>query len=516
MAATGSDNGGRGHALSALSRRLTLRLRLTLLYGVCFLLGAAAVLAVTYGIVAHDTSSQTRHLHVYGAPIKLPVTRSTVVSGRSGAVSTPSPSRESLTIEQIQIFPNGKENITWTPSQSTKLAKGGRNAAQGTQGGLRYSAAQLAKIQTGALAMSRCMRAHGLNYPDLGVSRGPGGHGFEVGFSRSRHVSPVELEPPGFSAANIRCSRLLNRDVPSATSGGPKTERIASSVQKQVNVIVDRANGALTTQRSSLLRTLLTWSGVALGVMALISIVLGWLMGGRALKPLRIMTSRARRITEENLHERLSVNTQEDELGELATTFDDVLARLERAFAAQKRFVANASHELRTPVTLERALLEIALARSQGGTDVDAPVDLADLARDAITLREQRADGITIATDLHPAPLNGDPALLERLVANLIDNAISHNVTEDGWINIETGHDGADSWLRVSNSGPEVPEAMIAEIFEPFRRMNGERTATATGVGLGLSIVQAIADVHGAAVETSPVEGGGLRVEVRF
>jgi signal transduction histidine kinase len=265
---------------------------------------------------------------------------------------------------------------------------------------------------------------------------------------------------------------------------------------------------------------------------------------------MRRMTARARRITEENLHERLSADTQEGELGELATTFDGVLARLERAFSAQKRFVANASHELRTPVTVERTLLEVALAdpdvdaetlrrtcervlastkqqqatieallalaRSQGGTDIDAPVDLADVAQDAITLREPRLMGFTLAADLHSAPLTGDPALLERLVSNLIENAIVHNIPEDGWISVETGHERSGSWLRVSNSGPEVPEPMISEIFEPFRRLDGERTATTTGLGLGLSIVQAIADVHEASVVATPPDGGGLRVEVRF
>lgn len=112
--------------------------------------------------------------------------------------------------------------------------------------------------------------------------------------------------------------------------------------------------------------------------------------------------------------------------------------------------------------------------------------------------------------------MSGDPALVERLIANLLDNAIIHNRAEDAWITVETGNDRAHGWLRVSNSGPDVPESMISEIFEPFRRAAGERTATATGVGLGLSIVRAIADVHGAAIEAVPVKGGGLKVEVRF
>jgi signal transduction histidine kinase len=549
VAATGSDAGrGRRHLRSALRRRVTLRLRLTLLYGACFLVGAAAVLAVTYGLVAHDTSGQARRLHVHGAQIHLPAVPLTVVEGRSGGASTSSPNRNTLTIARIQISPNGTEIFTWTPSQSTTGSAAPRTAMQEP----RLSGAQLAKLKAGALAYAKCVRAHGVpGFPDPTVETGPDGRG--AGISPpygSGARARAAARSPALRAAIRTCSPLVTRDMPGTPDSGPNFKRIASSLQEQVNVIVDRANGALTTQRRRSLGSLLTWSGAALAVMALISILLGWLLAGRALAPLRTMTSRARRITEENLHERLSVDTQEDEIGELANTFDGVLARLQRAFAAQKRFVANASHELRTPVTLERALLEVvlsdpdadakelrhacervlasteqqeriieallALARSQGGTAVDTPVNLADLAQDAITLREQRLDGLTLATDLHPAPLTGDQALLERLIANLIDNAITHNRAEDAWITVETGNEGMGSWLRVSNSGPEVPEGMLSEIFEPFRRMDGERTATAGGLGLGLSIVQAIAEVHGAAVGVRPVDGGGLQVDVRF
>jgi signal transduction histidine kinase len=436
-------------------------MRLTLLYGVCFLAGAAAVLAIAYGFVAHETSSQTRDLRVHGAQLRVfGATPSAVVAGRASGLSTSNGTPKALD-EQIETLPDGTEVVTWTRSQTTTPSS-----------------------------------AHG------------------------------------------------------KAGKGSNLKRIASSAQQQVNVIVARANGALATQRNRSLGALLTWSGVALAIMAVISILLGWLLAGRALRPLRKMSFRARRITEENLHERLAEDTRADELGELANTFDGVLARLERAFDAQKRFVANASHELRTPVTLERVLLEtaladpdadakelrhacervlasndqqqrmiealLALARSQGGTDVDAPVNLADLAQDAITLRAQRLQDITVAADLHAAPLYGDPALLERLVANLIDNAIIHNVAEGAWITVETASEGTGSWLRVSNSGPEVPELMMSEIFEPFRRVEGERTATAPGLGLGLSIVQAIADVHHAAVIARQVDGGGLEVEVRF
>jgi signal transduction histidine kinase len=546
VAATGSDAGrGRRHLRSALRRRVTLRLRLTLLYGVCFLVGAAAVLAVTYGLVAHDTSGQARRLHVQGAQIHLPAVPLTVVAGRSGGASTSSPN--TLTIERIQISPNGTEIFTWTPSQSTGSSAAPRTAMQQP----RLSGAQLAKLKAGALAYAECVRAHGVpDFPDPTVETGPGGHGAGISPPYGSGAGASAHDTPALRAAIKTCGPLVTRDMPGAPDSGPNFKRIASSLQEQVNVIVDRANAALTTQRRRSLGSLLTWSGAALAIMALISILLGWLLAGRALGPLRTMTSRARRITEENLHERLSIDTQEDEVGELANTFDGVLARLQRAFAAQRRFVANASHELRTPVTLERALLEVvlsdpdadaqdlrhacervlastqqqqrmieallALARSQGGTDVDTPVNLADLAQDAITLREQRLDGLTLATDLHPAPITGDPALLERLIANLIDNAITHNLAQDAWITVETGNEGPGSWLRVSNSGPEVPEGMLSEIFEPFRRMDGERTATATGLGLGLSIVQAIAEVHGAAVGVRPVDGGGLQVDVRF
>jgi signal transduction histidine kinase len=541
VAATGSDaKSSRRRVRSGVPRRLSLRLRLTLLYGACFLLASGAVLALTYVLVAHDAGSQTRQLYVHGTKIQLPSSPLTVEPGQSSAAARSSGRRGRLMIQQIHVSPNGTETITWGPPGATSRARRKVTIRP------RYSAAQLARIQTGALAMSRCMRAHGLSYPDLEAVYGPGG--LEIGFPRDRlHLFNANLASRAFKAANVTCSPLLDRAIP---GDGSPDKRIASSLQKQVNVIVDRANGALATQRSRSLHTLLTWSGVALGVMAVISILLGWLVGGRALRPLRTMTSKARRITEKNLHERLSADAGEDELGELANTFDGVLARLERVFEAHKRFVANASHELRTPVTLERALLEIALAgpaddaetlrrtcervlastkqqqqtidalltlaRSQGGTDVDAPVNLADLAEDAITLRERRLEDITVAADLHPAPLSGDPALLERLVANLLDNAIIHNRAEDAWITVETGNEGTGSWLRVSNSGPDVPEAMLSEIFEPFRRMDGERTATATGLGLGLSIVRAIADVHGAAIVAGPVAGGGLRVEVRF
>jgi signal transduction histidine kinase len=471
-------------------RRRSVRLRLTLLYGACFLVSGLAVLALTYGFVDHAISGQTRQLDELYGP--------------------------------------------------------------------RLSVAQMAKLRGATSALSRCARARGISDAAEWLVRGPGGHGVAVGFDAGE--APVGSgagdQRPGFafvpsSSSNTAipavCWRQIRNVIPDPVLA---LHGLSLAAERQLISVAAQATAALAVQRRRSLDALLTWSGVALGAMALVSILLGWLMATGALRPLRRVTARARRITEENLHERLSAEAGDDEIGELATTVDGVLARLERAFDAQRRFVANASHELRTPLTLERALLEIALAdpetdaetlrrtcervlasteqqqqmieallalaRSQGGTDVRATADLAELAQDAITLRENRLAEVTLVADLHPALLMGDPSLLERLVANLIDNAILHNRAEDPWITVETGHGPAGSWLRVSNSGAPVPARMLPEIFEPFRRVNGERTATAPGLGLGLSIVQAIADAHHAVIQTRPVDGGGLQVEVSF
>jgi signal transduction histidine kinase len=323
-------------------------------------------------------------------------------------------------------------------------------------------------------------------------------------------------------------------DVPKALRGtAVQLERAA-----QIKVNQDRA---------AQLDALLTWSGIALGIMAFVSIGLGWLVAGRALRPLRTMGVRARGITERNLHERLALDGPDDELKELGDTFDGLLARLETAFESQRRFVANASHELRTPITVERTLVEVALAdpganveslrrtcervlaagedqerliealltlaRSQRGLDRREELDLAEVA--AGVLHETPSDGIRVSTELCDAPTNGDPALVERLVANLVDNAIKYNV-DSGWIRAYTGvRDGAPT-LTVSNSGAVIQPAEAAELTEPFRRLNGDRTQHRGGLGLGLSIVDAIATAHGAQLCAQPRLDGGLEVEVRF
>jgi len=310
------------------------------------------------------------------------------------------------------------------------------------------------------------------------------------------------------------------------------------------------ANVRLAAQRSSDKASLLLWSAVALGGMALLSILLGWLVAGRALRPLRTMNQRARAITEESLHQRVGAEQRSDELGELATTFDALLERLERAFDAQRRFVANASHELRTPLTLERALVEVALAdpdasveslrrccervlvssaqqervidalltlaRGQAGIESHEQVDLAELAAELLAARAVETAALTVEATLDPAVIDGDRALLERMVANLIDNAIAHNVAADGWVRVQTAVVDGQAVLRVANSGQLVPSEQLQELFEPFRRLEGERIGQDRGLGLGLSIVRAIALAHGAELDAEARDEGGLEIELRF
>jgi signal transduction histidine kinase len=300
-------------------------------------------------------------------------------------------------------------------------------------------------------------------------------------------------------------------------------------------------------QKTAALDQLLVACGIALAVMAVLSIWLGWLIAGRALRPLRTITNAAQDISATNLHRRLALKGPNDELRQLGNTFDALLARLEAAFDAQRRFVANASHELRTPLTYERALLEVALAdpdaseatlreactqvlavgeqqerliealltlsRSQRGLERLEQVDLADVA--AETLRTTQTNGFEIDARLAPALTNGDARLIERLVANLVDNAVKYNVPH-GRVEITTGAAADRAVLTVANTGPVIPIGEVGRLFQPFQRLDPDRATGTNGVGLGLSIVDAIATAHTASLHAEPLAGGGLRVEVTF
>ena len=312
-----------------------------------------------------------------------------------------------------------------------------------------------------------------------------------------------------------------------------------------------QAQQCLSQQRASELNQLLTESGVALAIMAVVSIGLGWLVAGRVLGKLRTITAAAKSISASSLHARLALVGPDDELKELGDTFDGLLARLEAAFGAQRQFVANASHELRTPLARQRTLIEVALAdpdpsigalqdvcrrvlvtgeqqerliealltlaRTQRGLDRREPVDLAALTGEIVLARRPEAElrGLTMTTSLGPAPALGDARLAERLVANLVDNALRHNVPH-GAVQVSTATWAGHAVLSVSNTGPAVAPEHLARLFQPFQRGGADRTGIRDGLGLGLSIVAAIAEAHGAWLQANSLPGGGLTIQAGF
>ncbi|MDL4812647.1 sensor histidine kinase [Actinomadura opuntiae] len=306
---------------------------------------------------------------------------------------------------------------------------------------------------------------------------------------------------------------------------------------------------ALARQQDTLLHEFLVQSGIALGIMLVVSLVLGWFVAGRALRPLRTMTATVRHISARNVHERLAFAGPRDELKDLADTVDGLLGRLDAALDAQKRFVANAAHELRTPLTLERALLEetltdrrptleafratferiltisdqqarlleslLTLATSERGLESRVPVDLAALTEQVLAARpEPSAEGPRLDPRIAPAATAGDPALVERLVANLVDNAVRYNVP-GGSVEVATGSRDGTAVVSVSNTGPVVPAEQVARLLEPFQRL--DRSARGDGHhGLGLSIAHAIVLAHGGTLSARPRPGGGLVVRAAF
>jgi signal transduction histidine kinase len=303
---------------------------------------------------------------------------------------------------------------------------------------------------------------------------------------------------------------------------------------------------------------LLLLSGIALAVMLAVSVALGWLVAGRVLRPLRTITATTRQISAANLHQRLAVAGPDDELKDLADTIDGLLVRLDAAFDtqkdaldAQRRFVANASHELRGPLTRQRATIEVALAdpqastqslratfqrvlaaskqqerlleallvlaRGQAGLDRWERFDLAAVTDEVLLARhgEVQRRQLHLDATLDPTPALGDPRLAERLVANLVDNAIGHNQPA-GWVRIETASRAGRAELSVANSGPAVPPSEIDRLLRPFQRLGPDRTGHRQGHGLGLSIVAAVAAAHQADLRVGARPDGGLQVMVHF
>ncbi len=353
--------------------------------------------------------------------------------------------------------------------------------------------------------------------------------------------------PPGFGG-NVQNA------VPFSSPGHkPQAREVPSGFQALLRSSAGRAvvRYVGSQQRIADLQQLEVESAIALAIMAVISAGLGWVVAGRVLRPLRAITDTARQISEDNLHERLAMAGPRDELRTLADTIDELLERLEGAFDAQRRFVANASHELRTPLAVERALLEMIvtdphatvasfratcrqvldeneqqeqligalldLAQSQRGLERREPIDLAVIVEDVLGSRERDLSDrrLQVEVALAPATLSGDSRLIERLVSNLVENAIRHNEA-GGYVGVQVQERALEATLVVANSGPRVPPDEVDRLLRPFQRLSGDRVGHRGGLGLGLSIVAAIATAHDAQLDVRARSSGGLHVEVRF
>jgi signal transduction histidine kinase len=313
----------------------------------------------------------------------------------------------------------------------------------------------------------------------------------------------------------------------------PGDYALHEAVQREV---ADDALGKLRTQYA-----------IALAALTGLSVLLGWAVAGRVLRPLQRITATAQRVSQDNLDERIDLQGPRDELKELADTFDGMLERLSGAFASQRRFVANASHELRTPLSVIRTEVDVTLAdpdatnaelramaetvrdatvaterliqalltlaRSEGGIVRRDPADLADGARVALgqTAHEAADLQLEVRSELEPAPVQGDRPLLERLVANLVENAVRHN-RPGGKVDVRTAQVAGRSVVEVRNDGALVPAEAVASLVEPFQRL--DRGARGDGAGLGLSIVRSVAEAHGGSVELRARPSGGLVVRV--
>ncbi|MFG2048388.1 sensor histidine kinase [Micromonospora sp. NPDC048935] len=335
------------------------------------------------------------------------------------------------------------------------------------------------------------------------------------------------------------------RDLPTTAPTTPSGQNV-ENVRNLLQEVQDE------TKRNAL-ESLLTQGGIALILVSTVAIAFGWLLAGRALQPLHQITGTARRIAGADtagrgLHERIALTGPRDEVRELADTFDEMLERLDRSFDGQRRFVANASHELRTPLALNRALVELAVTRPEASAEtrrlgesllainerherlIDGlltladseneltertPIDLAEVCAHVVDQAGRQTPDVPVRRSLAPAPVSGDPVLLERLTVNLVENAIRHNLPADGWVDVRTGlsADG-QATLTVTNTGPTIAGYDIETMFQPFRRLSRERVAGARGFGLGLSIVRAVARAHGGTVDAQPRPAGGLIVTV--
>ncbi|MFY1679190.1 MULTISPECIES: sensor histidine kinase [unclassified Streptomyces] len=342
----------------------------------------------------------------------------------------------------------------------------------------------------------------------------------------------------------------VGSDLPFRITDGHVTSAVCDlPIEAPPSEFNEAMNECVNEQRRHALDSLLSRSLLALLGLAVIAFAFGYAMAGRVLSPLGRITRTARAVAGSDLSRRIELDGPDDELKELADTFDDMLARLERAFSAQQRFVGNASHELRTPLAINRTLLEVhlsdpdappelqqlgrtllatnerseqlvegllLLARSDNQIVERKPVDLAEVANRAVdqVRSEAEANGVRIDGERAPAVVQGNGVLLERIALNLLQNAVRYNVAEGGRVEATTSVEHGQAVLVVTNTGPVVPAYEIDNLFEPFRRLRTERTGSDKGVGLGLSIARSVARAHGGRIHAVPREGGGLVMRV--
>lgn len=333
--------------------------------------------------------------------------------------------------------------------------------------------------------------------------------------------------------------------VASSTPNGPETGTLSDDGAPTSDPVASAKLINASDYQRDVLRTILLESGVTLIVSAGVALLLGWVAARRMLRPVRAVSSAARRLGADNLDRRIGMTGPRDELTELADTFDDMLDRLAHSFDSQKRFVANASHELRTPLAAQRTIMEVALARPRQ-TDatrdlctrlltmnarsealIEGLLVLAGTDRGLETRRDVRLDevtrqvvaahtldaelnGVTLTYETRPWTVRGAAVLLERLVTNLVANGLAHNA-EGGFVHVTAG-----PVLTVANSGPEIPADAVPSLFEPFVRLPRSRVGGDRGAGLGLSIVASIVRAHDGVVTATPRDGGGLVVRVEF
>ncbi|MBT8225292.1 MAG: HAMP domain-containing protein [Dactylosporangium sp.] len=328
--------------------------------------------------------------------------------------------------------------------------------------------------------------------------------------------------------------------------------RIISTEQFERELAADlaRSRAANDQYHGEILRALLTRGGLALGAVSPISLLLGWMAASRGLRPLRNVTDTAWHISrtpaEKGLTTRIAVRGPRDEVRALSEAFNEMLQRLDRAFAAQRQFVANAAHELRTPLAIERTVLQVGLDTQESGIAtardrlleanrrqsdllngllVLAQADQAALGMlpvdlDAIVAAELstvEAGDTVIQESIARVRVEGEPALLALLVRNLVDNAVRYNVTDGPWVTVVLAHRRSPrpvAVLTVENSGPLIDDHRIIQLFEPFRRGVADRTGSRSGTGLGLSIVRAIVRAHHGDLAATSRDSGGMRIEI--